>query len=122
MLAPDRIAWRERGQTIVALYAIDASRLALRLPRLFSNIDFSAAHRAQTMFIRDFETGLAEKPDHIVAKFAHRVLTQREHQQMVHQGAAEHVGQRFEIFLASKPADCTRSTTATLSGRSSCGW
>src|SRR5262249_19783902 len=40
----------------------------------------------------DFEAGLAEKPDHVVAKFANRVVARRGHEQMVHQRTAEHVG------------------------------
>src|SRR5262249_21409881 len=36
------------------------------------------------------------------AKFADRVLVHGGHQQMVHQRAADHVGQRFEIYISYK--------------------
>ena len=98
------------GHTIVASHAIDASGLALAVTVLvlqhgltrrsarerFLRVTRRMGLRAMDGFsLGDFEAGLAEKPDHVVAKFADRVLAHGGHQQMVHQRAAEHVGERF---------------------------
>ena len=73
-------------------YARDVAARHVRSPNGFSS--------------GDLEAGLAEKPDHLIAKFADRVLAHRGHQQMVHQRAAEHVGQRFEIGVSCQQTSC----------------